>query len=172
MTLGAKLRLVRSALRSLPYFLNGRIEFDQTRVGDVLEYPDGDRYVVYRETALRTPGTGDGAVLEFRFDVTHEGARRGLRAVLFDPTANLATPFFAGLPGFRRKLWLAGDRPGRFLELYEWATAADADRFVATLEALLEPFEFAGSTAFEVVDAASIDGYVEDRGLEWRDRAP
>jgi hypothetical protein len=53
--------------------------------------------------------------------VTELEARGPVRRALFDPLANAATPFYAGMPSFRQMLWLAGERPGEFLELYEWA---------------------------------------------------
>lgn len=165
------LALGRSAARAPRYLFEGRVQFPSNRVGDVLELPDGDTFVVYRETTLRpVAGTSaDGVVLVFRIQVTDPEAGETLRDVLFDPLANAATPFFVGMPGFRRKVWLAGERPGEFLELYEWETRGDADRFVGVLESLLAPFEFAGSASFEVVADDSVDEYVATRAIEWRD---
>lgn len=134
--------------------------------------PSGDVFVVYRETVLRpaiedTPN--DGVILVFRMEVTDRETGATLRDVLFNPLANVATPFFAGMPGFRRKLWLAGERSGEFLELYEWESIEDADRFVAALQSLLEPFDSAGSASFKVVEDDSIDEYVAARSVAWRD---
>ncbi len=164
------LTLGRSAARAARHLFDGRVRFPRDRLDDVLELPDGNTFVVYRETALRptTAQSGDGVVLVFRMQVTEPEAGETLRDILFDPLANVATPFFVGMPGFRRKLWLAGERPGEFLELYEWATRADADRFVAVLESLLAPFDFAGSASFEVVEDDSVDEYVAARAVEWR----
>jgi hypothetical protein len=172
MTLRSKLALVRAALRSVQYFLDGRVRFPRDRLGDVLELPDGDAFVVYRETVLApaaATASGDEVVLVFRMRVDEPGVGETVRDVLVDPLANVATPFFAGMPGFRRKLWLAGERSGEFLELYEWATRDDADRFADVLQWLLAPFDFAGNATFEVVDADSVDEYAADRAIEWRD---
>lgn len=168
------LTLLRSALRAVRYVLRGRIGFPQDRLGFVLEHPDGDTFFVYRETALRPMPAEphvDGAVLVFRMHVTEPAAKTRLRDVLFDPLTNVATPFFAGMPGFRRKLWLAGERQGEFLELYEWDSTADANRFVEVLDALLAPFDFAGSAEYEVAGADSIDEYVATQSVAWRDTA-
>ncbi|MFT4891948.1 MAG: hypothetical protein ACI9YT_002886 [Halobacteriales archaeon] len=170
MALRDALTLGRSGWRGLKHLLDGRVRFPRERVGDVLEFPDGNTSVVYRETVL-DPASGAaeaGVVLVFRMQVADPEAGTTLRAVLFDPVSNVATPFFAGLPGFRRKLWLAGDRPGEFLELYGWATRADADRFVDVLQWLLAPFDFAGNARFDVVEADGVDEYVADRAIEWR----
>ena len=171
MALRYALTLGRSGWRGLRHLLDGRVRFPRNRVGDVLEFPDRSTAVVYRETVLdpeREAAEG-GVVLVFRMQVADPDAGTTLREVLADPVSNVATPFFAGLPGFGRKLWLAGDRPGEFLELYEWATRDDADRFADVLRWLLAPFDFAGSATFEVVDAEGVDEYAADRAIEWRD---
>jgi len=161
---------LKSLLRSVGYLLGGRIRFPQTRLGSVLELSDGDRFVLYRETALQ-PAVGDarddGVVLVFRLRGADRPTSETLRSVLFDPVANVATPFFAGMPGFRRKLWLAGTQDGEFLELYEWATAEDADRFVAVMQSLLAPADFLGTATFEIVDDDTVDEYVAARSLSW-----
>ena len=165
------LMLGRSVARATRHLFDGRVRFPRDRLGDVLELPAGDTFVVYRETVLRptTAPPGDGVVLIFRMRVTDPGPGETLRDILFDPLANVATPFFVGMPGFRRKLWLAGERSGEFLELYEWATEDDADRFVAVLQSLLAPFDFAGTASFEVVTDDSVEEYVAARAVEWRD---
>lgn len=187
MTLSAGVVLIRATLRSVAHLLAGRVRFPSDRVGDILEDEDGVPFSVYRETALQPAvetaaepepesasesasesESDDGVVLVFRMAVTDRGLSDIVRTVLFDPFANVATPFFAGMPGFRRKLWLAGSRPGEFLELYEWASAADADRFVAVMQSLLEPFDAAGSASFEIVEAGTIDEYVAVRPVAWR----
>ena len=171
MTLRQTLTLARAALRSLRYVLDGRVRFPRDRLGYVLEQSDGDAFTVYRETAVApvvADTSEDRVVLVFGMRVRDREAGGVLRRLLFDPLANVATPFYAGMPGFRRKLWLAGERPGEFLELYEWATAEDADRFVAVLRSLLRPFEFAGTASFEVVEDDTIDQYVAADSVRWR----
>jgi hypothetical protein len=171
MALRYALTLGRSGWSGLGHVLDGRVRFPRDRLGDVLEFPDGSTPVVYRETVLDSAveGSDAGVVLVFRMQVADPTAGTTVREVLFDPVSNVATPFFAGLPGFRRKLWLAGDRPGEFLELYEWASRADADRFVEVFEWLLAPFDFAGDATFEVVAADDLEAYLADRSIDWRD---
>lgn len=166
------LTFARAAIRSVQYLLTGRVRFPSDRIGHVLETPDGDSFLVYRETELDRPDrdvADDGVILVFEVDVPNRAKGAALREVLFDPFANVATPFFTGMPGFRRKLWLAGDRPGEFLELYEWASADDAQLFADALGTLLDPFAFAGRVSFEVVADDSIDEYVAARATTWHD---
>lgn len=127
--------------------------------------------MVYRETVLQqaVDESDDGVVLVFRMDVTDPAARGPLRTVLFDPIASVATPFVAGLPGFRRKLWLAGEHGGDFLERYDWKSATAANRFVDLLQSLLAPVDRAGSTSFQVVDHDGIEAYVDANAATWRE---
>jgi hypothetical protein len=173
MNLQTTLVFVKSLLRSIGYLLGGRVRFPRDRLGDVLETPDGDRFVCYRETALQPAveaAGDDGVVLVFGLQGADRSTGTTLRRVLFDPAANVATPFFAGMPGFRRKLWLAGLEDGDFLELYEWATVEDAERFVDVMHSLLDPFGFLGSATFEIVDDGTVDEYVAARVLSWEER--
>jgi len=167
--------LGRAALRSVGYLLAGDIEFPEGRLQDTIQTADGTTFVVYRETVRRSAESDpsdEGVVLVFRMRVTERAARGPFRAALFDPIANVATPFFAGLPGFRRKLWLAGEQPGEFLELYERASEADANRFVDALRSLIEPVDHAGTVEFDVVAHDSVEEYVEAETAAWREARP
>lgn len=172
MTRSAIPTLARAAVRYAREDLAGRIEFPSDRLGTVLVAEDGSRFEVYRETALRTDGEADGdaVVLEFRLRLTEPEAGAGLRALLTRPVANVATPFFAGLPGFRRKLWLAAEDEGAFLELYEWRTERDAERFVRLMEGLLGAVGLADAAAFDVTDADSVEAYVAGHARGWHRR--
>lgn len=170
MNLQTALVFVLSLLRSVGYLLTGRIRFPRHRLGEILELPDGGRFVCYRETMLRPTveeARDDGVVLVFALRGADRATSETLRSVLFDPAANVATPFFAGMPGFRRKLWLAGTEEGDFLELYEWATVEDAERFVDVMHSLLDPFGFLGAATFDIVADDTVDEYVAARRLSW-----
>ncbi|AXG06887.1 hypothetical protein DU500_10845 [Haloplanus rubicundus] len=170
MTPKTALVFLQALVRSVGYLLRGRIEFPRGRLGDVLELSEGDRFVCYRETALRPAveaDRDDGVVLVFGLESADRETGATIRSVLFDPAANVATPFFAGMPGFRRKLWLAGRREGEFLELYEWATVEDAERFVDVMRSLLDPFGFLGAATFDIVEDDTVDEYVAARSLSW-----
>lgn len=162
--------LASAALRSLAYLLRGEIRFPTDRLGSVLERSNGDRFEVYRETTRRAPPPSDPSdrvVLVFSMHLADPQATRGLRHTLANPLANVATPFYAGLPGFRRKLWLAGENTDELLELYEWNTREDADRFVDILEALLEPFDAMGDADYQIHEDDTVDQYVASRSVRW-----
>lgn len=166
--------LARAALRSTEFLAADRIEYPDDRVGAVLETPDGESFTVYRETALtaRPAETTDGVVLIFGMTVNDRTLAGLTRFALYHRLANVATPFFVGMPGFRRKLWLAGEAPGTFLELYEWSSAADAERFVDVLQSLLGPFDATGAASYEIVSAKSTTAFLEATDYGWRSDEP
>jgi hypothetical protein len=173
MNVQTTLVFLTALVRSVGYLLRGRIEFPRGRLGDVLELSGGGRFVCYRETALQPAATDardDGVVLVFGLAGADRETGATIRSVLFDPAANVATPFFAGMPGFRRKLWLAGTEESEFLELYEWATVEDAERFVDVMRSLLDPFGFLGTATFDIVEDDTVDEYVAARMLSWEER--
>ncbi|MFB6312229.1 MAG: hypothetical protein ABEH64_13730 [Salinirussus sp.] len=160
-------RLIQAARRFFGHGLGRRVRFPVDRLGYVLETSGGERYRLYRETRLdRARDTGEGAVVSFRLSVPSDSLAAGLRSALFDPISNIATPFFAGQPGFRRKLWLAGS-DGEFLELYEWDSQEDAERFVETLQSVLRPFELLGTAKFEITENATVEEFIRGSSMGW-----
>lgn len=102
----------------------GRVHFPKRRTGTSVTLDDGE-WLVFREIVIDAPpGTLPAkAVFRPRFHV------KGM-----DPKVNqwfswLPIPFFAGLPGFRRKLWLVDPVSGDFSGYYEWQTPDDADTY-------------------------------------------
>ena len=167
MNIETAMMLASAGIRSIDHVRSDRIDYPLGRLGKILLEPSGERYTVYRETALRDATGGEGAILVFRMSIQHAGLGTKTRLVLYHQLANIATPFFAGLPGFRRKLWLAGEPDGEFLELYEWATEADAKRLITVLAALLGPFDKLGVASYEIVPLESIESFVAETEYEW-----
>ena len=106
--------------------LSGRLRFPRGRVGEVLTLPDGTQGRIFRQ-ALNAPADGQptrpGARFHVRFHLAGMAPRLN---VLF---SLLPIPFFAGLPGFRSKLWLLDDASGDFHGLYEWDTVTAAEAY-------------------------------------------
>ncbi len=75
---------------------------------------------MFRETLVDIPEEGQGGgffTVEFRF--------RHFVPHLFTPLV----PLFAGMPGFRDKLWLVDDETGDYAGLYRYSTVADAGTY-------------------------------------------
>jgi hypothetical protein len=66
---------------------------------------------------------------------------------------NLPVPFFAGLPGFRHKLWLYDKSTGDFRGLYQWQTVEDARRYARSFAVrFMKGRSVPGSVEYEIID--------------------
>lgn len=131
---------------------------------------DGRRFVVYRETvreAGANPAGSDGAVLAFRFHLRLvPRPTRPLAVRVFEPLSVVTTPFFAGLEGFRTKLWLFDHGTGDYMGVYQWASAGEAEAYARALRRLMDRLSVPGSVSYEVVEDAALDEYVRARRVD------
>ncbi len=117
---------LRSFVAANLALFTGRLRFPRGRIGEVITLPDGTRGRVFRQ-ALHAPAAGQPDQPGARFHVRFHVAGMSPQAnVLF---SLLPIPFFAGLPGFRGKLWLLDEATGDFHGLYEWQTVAAAEAY-------------------------------------------
>ena len=155
---------LRSVVAVVGYLVAGRLRHPRGRVGSVLSTTAGQRFVVYRETTVDPPPDGrdgEGAVLAFRFHLRLMPAWiRPIAVAVFEPLSILTTPFFAGLPGFRTKLWCFDHASGDYLGVYQWRSAAEAERYARSLRRLMGWLSVPGTVAYEVVDGAALSEYV------------
>ena len=117
---------LRSFIDANLALLAGRLRFPCEQVGETIPLPNGTRGRVFRQ-AIHAPGDGQpiqpGARFHVRFHLAGMAPRLNILFSL------LPIPFFAGLPGFRGKLWLLDEASGDFHGLYEWQTVADAEAY-------------------------------------------
>lgn len=133
---------------------------------------DGRRFVVYRETVVEPPGADSQearAVAVFRFHLRF--VPRPIRPIairVFEPLSILATPSFAGLPGFRTKLWLFDHGTGDYMGVDGWETTEHAERYARELRRLMARISVPGSVAYEVVEETPLSEYVTARAARNR----
>jgi len=86
---------------------------------------DDGEWLVLRELVLTVPvdRLAAEAIFRPRFHV------KGMGPAVNEWFSWLPIPFFAGLPGFRRKLWLLDPASGDFSGYYEWQTTEDANTY-------------------------------------------
>jgi len=137
-----------SFLHFVQAVIQGRVRFPEDRVGQRVSLDDGE-WLVFREMVIRPPMETPRAEAVFRPRFHVEG---------MSPTVNqwfswLPIPFFAGLPGFRRKLWLVDPVSGDFSGYYEWQNPQDAETY-------------ARSFAMRFMMRRSVPGSVSARVLE------
>jgi len=114
-----------SFCRGMARIVSGRFRLLKERVGEVVTAPDGTKFTVFRQARLTPPGnpTPPGARFTVRFHVQNMTPERNKTFSL------LTIPFFAGMPGFRSKLWLVDEKGGDFMGIYRWQTEDDARRY-------------------------------------------
>ena len=129
--------------------LRGQLSLPATYLGWWLEFHDGSRLRVYRETVRTGAPTDRPALLVVRFRLRLLGRGR-LWHALFRAESLLNTPLFAGFPGFRSKLWATNPDTGAYRGVYQWDGADRAEAYATTLLALLRPLCRPGSLTFHV----------------------
>jgi hypothetical protein len=102
-----------------------RIRQPTSHVGDVLEFANGTKAAVYRETVVEGNRVSSPTALVVCFRLRWV---RGRGHRLFRAESLLNTPLFVGFPGFVSKLWLRHDRNGDYRGIYEWDGSERAHR--------------------------------------------
>ncbi|GAP22637.1 hypothetical protein [Leptolinea tardivitalis] len=123
----------------------GKVRFPKGLKGTRIRLDDGE-WLVLRELVISPElnSPEPEAVFRPRFHIKGMSARQN------EWFSWLPIPFFAGLPGFRRKLWLLDPASGDFSGYYEWQTESDANAY-------------AQSFAMRFMTARSIPGSVSAR---------
>jgi hypothetical protein len=145
-------RVIRSIIVCTLFLMRGRLHQPSRYVGGALWFANGTRARIFRETVVdrQRPTAPAVLVVEFRLRVAHERTH-----LLLQRLSVLATPLFAGFPGFVSKLWLTDDESGVYREIYEFDGAAHAESYAETLRWIIR----------RVVVAGTFEGHVV--GGEW-----
>jgi hypothetical protein len=115
---------IASILRAIGLEVAGRLRFDLAPLGQVITV-DGEQWTIFRKLRMVDFGLpAPQAIVEARFN-----SPKSLEHNRW--TSLMAIPLFAGLPGFRSKLWMHNGK-GDFRVVYEWQTLEDAQRFAAS----------------------------------------
>jgi len=127
----------------------GRFHFPRERLGEVLAQEDGGKFTIFRQM-VKDPGRETdrvpGAVFKVRFQVAKMSPRRNKIFSWF------TIPFFAGLPGFRSKLWLLDEENSFFMGIYEWASVEDAENYSQSFAMkFMTNRSVPGSASFEII---------------------
>jgi hypothetical protein len=133
----------------------GRLHFPVNRIGEKIKQEDGEEFTIFRQM-IKDPGPDDlgqpGAVFKVRFRVADMSLRMNKVFSLF------TIPFFAGLPGFRSKLWLLNEKTGFFMGIYEWATVEHARNYSRSFAMnFMTSRSESESVSFEIIPTKSPD---------------
>jgi hypothetical protein len=160
-----------SALTTARLVIAGRLIQPGRHVGLRVDFADGTRGRVYRETLLRDGPSTRPSLLVVQFRLRGLGRSRLLHA-LFRLESMANTPLFAGFPGFRSKLWLAGDGCDTYRGIYDWDGPTEAEAYATTLARLLRPICRPGSVRHHVEAGVRRDDAVYHPELLGSDPVP
>jgi len=116
---------IASILRAVGLEIAGRLRFDIAPLGQLVT-ADGEQWTIFRKLRLVDFGLpAPQAMVEARYNSPQSLEHNRW-------TSLMVIPLFAGLRGFRSKLWMHNGK-GDFRVVYEWQTIEDARRFAASL---------------------------------------
>ena len=151
---------LRCVLSTLFLLVRGQIRMPREMVGREIEFADGTRSEIYRETAMRDVDTSPRVMLAVRFRLRLIGSSRVGHA-LFRFESLFNTLLFAAHRGFHTKLWLTDRATNNYRGIYEWQDAETATRYAEVLRVVLSPWVQTGSFAYRVIDGIRRPEFLE-----------
>ncbi len=138
---------------------HGSLRRPPERLGQATRVDDGRSYQVFRETVSDAAPDASPTVLVVGFQLK---VIRSLRLPhwTFQRCCLLTTPFWSGLPGFSVKLWMVDPDTKRYLGIYDWRGAGDAQRYVDALIRVLRPLSTSGSVWYRLLPNTELDPYL------------
>jgi hypothetical protein len=104
----------------------GRLHEPKGRIGQTFINPDGQSFVIFKETVLDAP-SGQAQAPEAIFRVRFRVKRFSFWQQLL---IAFKSPLFVTQPGFRSKLWMKDETTCDYQGVYEWAKLEDAQAYV------------------------------------------
>lgn len=147
---------------TVPLLLSRRTHLRRGLVGTRLQFADGTRARVFRETTVDGASTDDPCLLVVKFRLR---LLRGRWHRIFLVECIMNTPLFVGFPGFVSKLWLDRDEHDSYRGLYEWRDSAGAEHYARSLWRVLQLVCTRGSIDYCIVPRRSRAEVLQDPGL-------
>jgi hypothetical protein len=121
------------------------------RVGTTVRVPDGRAFTVFRESWCDEHLADEPVILLVWFRLRGVPAGARIRRWAFERESILNTVLYAGMPGFRVKLWMVDERSSDYGGLYEWDGEEPARAYGRYITAVLRPLCVPGSVGFELL---------------------
>jgi hypothetical protein len=140
--------------KTLGYQTTGRLHNPKDQVGKEFTNPDGQEFVVFKQTTLDQAAglkTEPEAMFRVQFRVPKIKPWRD-RFVI-----TLKSPIFVALPGFRSKLWMVDEKNDTYQGVYEWDTLQDAKDYAhsASMDFMTE-VAVPGGISYEIIPGGKI----------------
>jgi hypothetical protein len=148
------------------------LHVDRAWATGAVTLPDGRTFRTFRQTScdVAEPDGADHVVLVVWFRLHGVPPGAPVRRWIFERESILNTVLYAGMPGFRTKLWMVDPATSDYAGVYEWSGRSAAEAYVRYITSVLRPLSRAGSVGGYVVDGVgSLDEYLAgDRGVAVR----
>ena len=159
---------IRCVLSTLAMLVRNQLALPRDKVGRVVEFADGSRSEIYRETAMRRRQYDGLVLIAVRFRLRLIGSSR-LAHWLFRIESLLNTVLFVAHRGFQTKLWLTDRDTGYYRGIYEWEGHAAAVDYTETLRVVLQPWVHEGSFGYQVIEGHSREDYLDGVNMPFQD---
>lgn len=126
-----------------------RLAMPSDQVGRIVDFADGSRSTVYRETVHNDARAESPVLLAVRFRLRALGGSR-IGHALFRIESLLNTVLFAAHAGFVSKLWMTDRDTGFYRGIYEWDGSGRAEQYAEILRVVLRPWVQRGSFAYTI----------------------
>lgn len=133
-----------------------QLHLRSSRVGSTIRVPDGREFIVFRESWRDEEVKATTVILLVWFRLRGIPAGARIRRWLFERESILNTALYAGMPGFRVKLWMVDERTSGYAGLYEWDGETRARWYGRYISAVLRPLSVPSSVGFDVVGHGSL----------------
>jgi len=153
---------LRSPLRSVRLGRTGRLRRPRGRVGARVGLESGGQFTVFRDTSVVGGEAERPAVLAVRFHLRLSCPQQRRMHRLFQLACIVTTPFFAGLPGYRTKLWMYDERSGDYAGLYEWDGADRAGEYARGLVPILRALSERDSVSYRVYAGERLETHLDE----------
>ncbi len=144
---------LRLGLKTLRCQLSGRLHMPKDQVGRVFVDADRQEFVIFRQTVLDPTASrtnSPAAIFRVRFRVPK--IRWSDRFLTL-----LKTPLFAGLAGFRSKLWMVDTSSCTYQGVYEWDRIEDAENYAHSASMDFMTFlAVPGGISYEVIPGGKL----------------
>jgi hypothetical protein len=132
-----------------------RLHIDEP-LADRATLPDGRVLTVFRQTSCDGEPAGGDVTLAVWFHLRGVPPGSRVRRWIFERESILNTVLYAGVPGFRTKLWLVDPESCDYAGLYGWCGAAAAEHYGRYISAVLRPLSVRGSIGYQVVEGTRL----------------
>jgi hypothetical protein len=148
------------AWNSFGLLRQGRLHLGYKRIGAAVRLPNGQEFVVFRESSCDGEAGPAPVTLAVWFHLRGVPERSRLRRYLFERACLVNTILFAGFAGYRVKLWMVDPQTADYAGLYSWRSAEEAEEYARYIVRILSPLSRSGTVGYQVLRNTPFEVYL------------